>query len=566
MYCTVFLYVDVRDQVLVCDLHLREKRIERLEEENAALAAAAGVVARPTTFAKPPPFPRREHPRSLHNATEESQISMEDGAAAGVPTASIQIRNTCRSDGTREGGGYVSQERRLSNTRTSDGGREGGYVFGRGEYASSPEQKGTAEAVASTASVTLRGCEFEGQSYEGGGEKGNDVCVAEVSRGTKNTMSTVAAAGAAPNAATIVRPTRRQLNPQFAVIPGRVTAISYPRCGSRVTIERPVENKPLREDRDNEPGGGMEAVDRRAAGDTKKAHDDDAEQVKTPDVTQKAYDDAGKLEALDASEQESDNAGKLEALGVTEKPCDDDADKLKAPGFSEKEHDNAGGLEAQGGGGGQAAPCPEPPTPRRLGDERVVGLTPAPPFPSRSSHLPAECAFSKTAPLLSDGSVCTAICTPDAKLRFGDKVINSLDDKLRWGDVEPASAAEETRLGGNGGDSGSAEGRGRTSGGVAVESASTPRLGINDRRNGDEERYEAQPSARVGEDKGEAHSFEAGLPTQSRKNEDPLSDMFASRLVDGVPVLKYGGKGKPKPKVLWVTPDLSELFYTRVGR
>lgn len=562
-----FFGVDVRDQVLVCDLHLREKRIERLEEENAALAAAAGVVARPTTFAKPPPFPRREHPRSLQNAIEEGRTVMDDESAADFPTASIQIRNTCRSDGAREGGGYVSQERRLSNTRTLDGGRERGYVFGGGEYASSPEQEGTAEAVASTASVTLRGCEFEGQSYEGGGEKGNDVCVAEVPRGTKNAMSTVvAAAGAAPNAATIARPTRRQLNPQFAVIPGRVTAISYPRCGSRVTIERPVEKKPLSEDRDKEPGGIMEAMDRRAAGDTKKAHGDDAEQVETPDVTEKAYDDAGKLEAPHASEQESDNAGKLEALGLTEKPCDDDAEKLKAADFPEKEYDNAGILEAQAGGGGQAAPCPEPPTPRRLGDERVVGLTPAPPFPSRPSHLPAECAFSKTAPLLSDGSVCTAICTPDAKLRFGENVVNSLDDKLRWGDVEPASAAEETRPGGKGGGSGSAEARGRTNGGVAVESASTPRFGINDRRNGDEERHEAQSSARVGEDKGEAHRFEVGLPTQSRKNADPLSDMFASRLVDGVPVLKYGGKGKPKPKVLWVTPDLSELFYTRVGR
>eukprot|EP00903_Cladosiphon_okamuranus_P016696 g15391.t2 len=42
---------------------------------------------------------------------------------------------------------------------------------------------------------------------------------------------------------------------------------------------------------------------------------------------------------------------------------------------------------------------------------------------------------------------------------------------------------------------------------------------------------------------------------------------FRPRLVDGVPVLKYGGaRGKPKPKVLWVTPDFSEIFYTQTGR
>lgn len=521
----------------MCDLHLREKRIEQLEAENAALGAAAGVVAKPsdvTAIAKPSPFRRRQHPRSLQNATEERLTHMGDDTSADIPAASIQIRNTCRSDGASDGS-YAFQERRLSNTRTSDGGREGGYVSRGGVCAPNLEQKSTAEEVASSASVTLRGCEFEGQSYEEGGEKVNFSCLAEVSQSPKCATSTAAtaAAGAAPSVATVARPTRRQLNPQFAVIPGRVTAISYPRCGSRVTIERPVEKKPLSEDRSKEPGGGMEAVDSRVEDVMEQAHDVDAEQKEAPDGTEKAYNDTERMNALD----------------ITKKAPDDD-----------------GKLEVQSGCGGQASSRPEPPLPRRLGDERVVGLTPAPPFPSRPSNLPVECAMSKTAPLLSDGSVCTAICTPDAKLRFGDKLINNLGDNFRLGDVEPTRAAKEMRFGGKGGGSRSTEGRGRTDGGIAVESASTPRLGINDRRNGDEERNETSPSALVAEDKGETHSFKTGLPAQSRKNEDPLSNMFASRLVDGVPVLKYGGKGKPKPKVLWVTPDLSELFYTRVGR
>ena len=506
---------------------MREKRIEHLEAENAALGAAAGVVAKPGDATA---IANREHSRSPQNETEEHRTLMDDDTSADISAASIQVGNTCRSDGASDGG-YVSQERRLATTRTSGGGRVGGYVSRGGACAPNLEQKGTAEEVASSASVTLRGCEFEGQSYEEGGEKVNFACLAEVSHGTKCAISTAAAAaaaGAASSVATITRPTRRQLNPQFAVIPGRVTTISYPRCGSRVTIERPVEKKPLSEDRSKEPKGSMEVVGRRAADVVEKAHDVDAEQMEAPDATAKAYNDADIL-------------------------------KAKAP-------DDAGKLEAQSECSEQASPRPEPPLPRPLGDDRAVGLTPAPPFPRRPSNLPAECTFSKTAPLLSDGSVCTAVCTPDAKLRFGDKLADNLEEKIVLGDVNPANAAEEMKFGGKGGGSRSTEGRGRTNGGVAVESATTPRLGINDRRNGDEGRHETSPCARVGEDKGEPHSFKTGLPAESRKNEDPLSDMFASRLVDGVPVLKYGGKGKPKPKVLWVTPDLSELFYTRVGR
>lgn len=518
-------FVDVRDQVLVCDLHLREKRIEHLEEENCALAAAAAVVAYPgdVSATAKSRFPHQEHPRLLQNATEETRTPVEDETAADIPAASIQIRNTdnSRSDGLSEGG-YVSRERRASNTGKAYLGGEGGWLSRGGASASNLEPKGTAEAVETSASVTLRGCEFEGQSYEGGRETATEACAVEVSRGMgkKYAISTVAGAGAgaAPNVAAIVRPSRRQLNPQFAVIPGRVTSISYPRCGSRVTIERPVEKKPLNKYAKKEPGGDMEAVGKRASGVAEKAHAD-TEKVEPLDVTEKAYDDAGKL-------------------------------------------------EAESGCGGLAGTCPTPPLPRRLGGEQAAGLTPAPPLPSRPANLSAEFTFTKTAPLLSDGSVRTVVCTPDAKLRVADKFVNSLEDTLRLGEVvESASAAEETKFGGKEGISGSTEGGGHTNGGSAVESAATtPRLAPNDLRIGEEGRHQAPPNACVGEGKGEAHSFEIGLPMQATKSEDPLSDLFASRLVDGVPVLKYGGKGKPKPKVLWVTPDLSELFYTRVGR
>ncbi|CAN0533361.1 unnamed protein product, partial [Ectocarpus sp. 8 AP-2014] len=61
----------------------------------------------------------------------------------------------------------------------------------------------------------------------------------------------------------------------------------------------------------------------------------------------------------------------------------------------------------------------------------------------------------------------------------------------------------------------------------------------------------------------EATSEQPGLEEGRR---DPDAAAFRPRLVEGVPVLKYGGRGKPKAKMLWVTPDLSEIFYTQAGR
>ncbi|CAM9099172.1 unnamed protein product, partial [Scytosiphon promiscuus] len=55
-------------------------------------------------------------------------------------------------------------------------------------------------------------------------------------------------------------------------------------------------------------------------------------------------------------------------------------------------------------------------------------------------------------------------------------------------------------------------------------------------------------------------------PDEVQVGEDPRGKDFRWKLMDGVPVLKYGGRGKPKAKTLWVTPDLSEIFYTQAGR
>ena len=500
----------------MCDLRLREQRIQQLEQENSALVAAAVDVAKPgdiTTAAKPPPFPCRDHVQSSQNGTE-NKTAVEDQTAGDSPTASrLQVDSLSRWDGT-SGGSYVSRERCGSNTRKPEEANKREYVSRRA-CPSNVEQKGTAEALKTSARATPQDCELERQSSGGGGGLLANACAteAEVTRGKKCAVLTVAAVS---NVAPIAWPTRRQLNPKFAVIPGRVNAISYPRRGTRVTIELPVEKKPPTEDKHREPEGDLEAVGRRASS-----------------VTEKAYDEAQKMEASSAEDKAYSDAQKVE------------------------EHS---------GYDGQAAPCPPPPLPRRPSDKLVVGPTPAPPLPSRPSNLSAGCTFSKTAPLLSDGSVCTAVCTPDAKLRLVGTGINNSENKFCLGDVEPTSVAEETGFGGSGRMSGSAEGGGRTAAGDVFESTATARSTTNDVYIGEEESHEAPPSAWVGEDKRETHSLEDESPAQSPKNEHSTSDMFASRLVEGVPVLKYGGKGKPKPKMLWVTPDLSELFYTRVGR
>lgn len=46
-----------------------------------------------------------------------------------------------------------------------------------------------------------------------------------------------------------------------------------------------------------------------------------------------------------------------------------------------------------------------------------------------------------------------------------------------------------------------------------------------------------------------------------------ISNVPKPRLLSGVPVLKRGsGRGNAKGKVLWVSPDFSEVFYTAIGR
>ena len=53
-----------------------------------------------------------------------------------------------------------------------------------------------------------------------------------------------------------------------------------------------------------------------------------------------------------------------------------------------------------------------------------------------------------------------------------------------------------------------------------------------------------------------------------RPEQEYISGATVPRLVGGIRVLKYGGsgRGKTKAKTLWVTPDLSEIYYTAIGR
>lgn len=58
-----------------------------------------------------------------------------------------------------------------------------------------------------------------------------------------------------------------------------------------------------------------------------------------------------------------------------------------------------------------------------------------------------------------------------------------------------------------------------------------------------------------------------GATGQQCAHGEKVSDVPRSRLLSGVAVLKHGsGRGKAKGKILRVSPDFSEVFYTAVGR
>lgn len=71
---------------------------------------------------------------------------------------------------------------------------------------------------------------------------------------------------------------------------------------------------------------------------------------------------------------------------------------------------------------------------------------------------------------------------------------------------------------------------------------------------------EATPRDVVGREASEL------LLTVDAPEEYEAASGVVTRMLQGVPVLKHGSRGKPKAKLLWVTPDLYEIFYTEVRR
>lgn len=183
--------------------------------------------------------------------------------------------------------------------------------------------------------------------------------------------------------------------------------------------------------------------------------------------------------------------------------------------------------------------------PQQPSDGRQIRPTPEPPLPRRPSDRLAACTYSTA-----------AACVDDTVLHLEG--------------LAPVGVTEEKGAGGETGLGGDTERRGHANGVADEQMTTSVRPSNNDVFDDREsEMPGARPStcvAEVGHGGTSKAHVESSMPL--RREEHPVTDgILISRLVEGVSVLKYGGGGgKPKAKMLWATPDLSGIFYTRVGK
>ncbi|CAN0438937.1 unnamed protein product, partial [Ectocarpus sp. 12 AP-2014] len=333
----------------------------------------------------------------------------------------------------------------------------------------------------------------------------------------------------APPAATVpsvVCPARKQLAPRKSEIPGRVMAMSYPRGVNRVTftpsnthVTTPPATSPARVP----PREAVQPV-----GPIPKEANCCVEEVEEEE-----------------EEEEEDGGGEVcsaptEVAGTVT----DDGRRPEAQ-LDGSGEENSGASESS------------PPSPSQ--DCAVPPQSPSP----RHCRQPA-CTFSETAaPPASDHrpivrmSNTTEVTLADLEGAAQEDGVVGLGSA---GGPERLTTDVET---GEGTENASAQGVPPP----LAQTASTGRFSGDDDEAGEEK--STPHGGKIEEAKSEAgHGVEATSeqPGLDERRRDPDAAAFRPRLVGGVPVLKYGGRGKPKAKMLWVTPDLSEIFYTQAGR
>lgn len=337
-------------------------------------------------------------------------------------------------------------------------------------------------------------------------------------------------------------PARKQLTPQTSEIPGRVTTVSYPRCGSRVTFTphaAPTTTAPATGKASGMVGSVEEADVQRGE-----------ETAASPVLDQVAGRMPNDLGWLARRNEESEDAQQSPGL-----MCDAPSDHISL------EHSSS------------------------FQDARQ------PPCPLSEKALPDEHPTCSTAVEMPDDANVNLGAAVEGTEDVGRKDVGHEGGGGRGGDGAMQTEGRE-----------SAECRessdGLVDGGcaTAVVPAPSPATaghgepdcmkpfpgdgeveGVGCAGHGEPDCMKPLPSD--GEVEGVGSAARLGLevdvelpllvpPRLDDMGAESETPVFRSRLVDGVPVLKYGGggRGKPKPKVLWVTPDLSEIFYTQAGR
>lgn len=456
------------------DLRLREKIVQQLEAENAALAAKVVVTPEPENAAVVPPatFPQGQT-HSQPDAVEAGSPAIQK-TALDTPATMTQRSEGCPTAPSRDGESDRSDVRPESQTTTV-------------------EKSRSAEVGTSSTRGVLRGIDTHNQSHKREGQGRIEGGKHRAGRETLRRDSKTTRTAATPAIAVSVPLTRKKLTPPAAVVPGRVSVISFPRCGSRVTLATPAAKNPLKQaDGDGEIAEEADSV----ASDLATRNQD-----RSPTGT--------------AQYSESEHTASYTALS------------------------------------------------RRRNDHRTVGLTPAPPLPRRPSVEPAACVSPKATPTTNDvSSTSVGVADVDLALEHGD----------------PDVVANEGRDGGSTGLVRRTKGQERGNSGIAGWGGTPARSTDNVfRSNGQGEGggdggeqggrgANAAPLAGIEDFPREHGGVNAEFVVPAGQEEGEVSSVFISRLVEGVPVLKHGGRGKPKPKLLWATPDLSEIFYTNVGR
>lgn len=513
-------------KVLVRDLRAREKQIRCLEAKNATLADKS-VTADPTTLENTRSRPRHGPPACSTTARDNQQMVRP------IKRTSFRAKLEAQKVGVR-GERRPSREEKLAS----------------GGVGSSTR---TATSATNKRSEQEQDVRREAQQNTSGGNSGGSTATASVSLLA-----------------------RKKLAAPASQVSGRATTISYPRRGSRATFTpisssyqessenavMPLEGGLIQEEgicmqEEGEEEEEEQQDEWERDGEAEREHKDQ-ERAHEQRHQQQQLDEADTLPLADSGESVADVGGARRSEGPNEAGEEQrERCRISSSSPGEQQPDRGCTLED--------APVP----PRKA--RHTLSMPPLPvmpPLTAKPSNLPpspADVAPDSAMSLGRKDSRETAAPKPAEASKFGEEIRgreagghegtlrttypgdNKSVDGVVVETVLPPSQPATATAGSN-----------RVSGGAEPDEGKRP---VEDCGGGVEAEREARHGGGVDVGRSVLHGLE-----EVQVGENPRTTESRSRLLGGVPVWKYGGRGKPKAKTLWVTPDLSEIFYTQAGR